>query len=249
MLINSDLCIMCGQCVPYCPMSCIKEGPDSMEIDQDECVECGICKRNANCPVGAFVEPELTMPRYVRKAFSDPFGKHKNIKYEHTGRGTEEIKTNDVTGRVHSLDKVSVAIEMGRPSIGTRFRDVEKITKVVSQFDIQFEPENPVTPYIIDKKTGQIDPEILDEKILSCIIEFVAKADDLQKILDAIKKESKNVDTVFSVCVICRVDENNKSVVEDQIIKNGYQINKASSKTNLGLGRPLYEDRIKGGNS
>lgn len=247
MLIKPGVCILCKQCLPYCPMSCIFEGPDSMAIDQDECVECGICLRNANCPADAFQEPELKMPRYVRKAFSDPFGKHENTEYKHTGRGTEEIKTNDVTGIVHSQDRVAVALEMGRPSIGARFRDVEVITKVVSKFDVEFEKTNPVTSFIIDKKTGQVDPEILNEKVLSCIIEFGASADDLQQILGAVKEAARNVQTVFSVGVICKIDENNKTAVEDNLIKNGYKIDRASSKTNLGLGRPRYEDRVKEG--
>ena len=247
MLIKPGVCILCKQCLSYCPMSCIYEGPDSMEIDQDECVECGICLRNANCPTGAFEEPELKMPRYVRKAFSDPFGKHENTEYKHTGRGTEEIKTNDVTGIVHSQDRVVVALEMGRPSIGARFRDVEVITKVVSKFDIEFEKSNPVTSYIINKKTGEVDPEILNEKVLSCIIEFGVRTNDLQQILDAVKEAASNLHTVFSVCVICKIDENNKTVVEDTIIKKGYEIHRASSKTNVGLGRPRYEDRVKEG--
>lgn len=247
MLIKPGVCIMCTQCEPYCPMNCIKEGSDSMEIDQNECVECGICLRNANCPVEAFEEPVLAMPRYVRKAFSDPFSKHENTEHKHSGRGTEEIKTNDVTGIVHSLDRVAVAIEMGRPSVGVWFGDVETITKVVSTFDIEYEKNNPVTSYITDKKTGQIDPEILNEKVLSCIVEFGAWTKDLQQILDATKAATGNLRTVCSVCVICRIDENNKTVVEDTIIKNGYDINSASSKTNVGLGRPLYEDRVRGG--
>jgi NAD-dependent dihydropyrimidine dehydrogenase PreA subunit len=247
MLIKPDVCILCKQCLPYCPMSCIYEGSDSMEIDQDECVECGICLRNANCPTDAFQEPELNMPRYVRKAFSDPFGKHENTEFKHTGRGTEEIKTNDVTGIVHSQDRVAVAIEMGRPSIGARFRDVEAITKVVSKFDIEFEKSNPVTSYIINKKTGQVDPQIINEKVLSCIIEFGASTDDLQQILYAVKEASRNLHTVFSVGVICKIDENNKTAVEDTLSKNGYDIHQASSKTNVGLGRPRYEDRVNGG--
>lgn len=247
MLINPENCIQCMQCVPYCPMNCIVEGADTMEIVLDECVECGICLRNANCPTDAFEQPFLEMPRSVRKAFSDPFSKHENTKYKHSGRGTEEIKTNDVTGIVNSTDRVAIAVEMGRPSVGARFKDVETITKVVSKFDIEFETNNPVTSYIIDKKTGQVEPTILNEKVLSCIVEFGAKTQDLQNILDALKEASKDLKTVFSLCVICKIDDNNKTIVEESIIKHGYEINRASSKTNIGLGRPRYEDRVKGG--
>jgi NAD-dependent dihydropyrimidine dehydrogenase PreA subunit len=247
MTINVEKCIKCGFCIPYCPMECISEGDDAMVIDNEECVECGACLRNAGCPVDAFESPELGIPRYIRRAFSDPFGKHENTEYKHTGRGTEEIKTNDVTGVVHDLDTVEVAVEMGRPGIGARFSDVETITKAVSKFGVIFDKHNPVTSNLTDTSTGEMDPTILNEKVLSCIIEFAAPADKLLEILDAIKEASVGMKTVFSVCVICMVDENDKTIVETEIVENGYNIRRASSKTNVGLGKPLYEDRIKGG--
>lgn len=246
MQINQDKCINCKKCVPYCPMECINPGEKSVQIDLEECVECGICLRNSNCPVNAIEQTFLTMPRAVRKAFSDPFGKHENIEVKHMGRGTEEIKTNDVTGIIHTLDEAAVAIELGRPGVGARFRDMEKITKAVAKFDIVYEKNNPVTPYIIDKKTGEIEPEILNEKIMSGIVEFRAKINDLAEILKAVKSVEDKVETVFTVAVICKVDENNKPSAEDVIVNNGFNIRAASSKTNMGLGRPLYEDRIKG---
>ena len=236
---------MCGKCVPYCPMGCIVERDGSMDIDLDECVECGICKRDVGCPTDAFEAPPLEMPRFIRGAFSNPFVRHKN---QEGGRGTEEVKTNDVTGVVNSLDKVEIGIEMGRPSLGARFRDVEIMTKVVSKFDITFADHNPMTALIVNKKTGEIDPTVLDEKVLSCIIEFEAHTHDLPNILDAIRDASRQlVNTVFSLCVICKVDENDNTIVETEVVKKGFGIHAASSKTNLGLGRPRYEDRVKGG--
>lgn len=245
MYIEVDDCIKCGLCQPYCPMDCIKEGEESMFIVLEDCVECGICERNANCPVNAIKKNYLEMPRAVRKAFSDPFGKHENTELKHMGRGTEEIKTNDVTGIVNSLDRVAVAIEMGRPGIGAYFRDVEIITKALGKCDINYEKNNPLTSYILDKKVGNIEPEILNEKVLSVIIEFACKVADLEDILSTLREVQDDVDTVFSVCVISKVDEDNNSSVEDLLVKNGYKIRSASSKTNVGLGRPLYEDRIK----
>ena len=245
MYIYPDKCIKCKICVSYCPMECIKESENYMEIDLNECVECGICLRNANCPTGAIYQTSLEMPRAVRKAFSDPFAKHKNIKIKHMGRGTEEIKTNDVTGIVNDLNRVAIAIELGRPAIGARFRDVEKITMAISKFDIEYEENNPLTPYIVNKLTGEIEQEIINEKILSCIIEFGVYIQDLKDILNAVKAIEKEVNTVFTVAVICKVNKNNKPVCEDILLENGYDVNLASSKTNMGLGRPLYEDRIK----
>ena len=50
------------------------------------------------CPTAAFEPDELAWPRVVRRAFSDPRVPHESTGVD--GRGTEEVKTNDVTGRV-----------------------------------------------------------------------------------------------------------------------------------------------------
>jgi len=242
MIIDQEKCIKCKMCQPLCPVQCIKESDKILYIDYDECLECGICLRNSNCPTKAIYQPILEMPRAVRKAFSDPFGKHENTTLKHMGRGTEEIKTNDVTGIVNTMDRVAVAIEMGRPGIGASFRDIEKLTKVVSKHNVKYEINNPLTPFIIDKSTGAIEPEILNEKILSGIIEISIDVEDLEHLLQDVKNESEKINTVFSVCIISKVDSQNKSSVEDLLVKEGYNIKAASSKTNIGLGRPLYQN-------
>ena len=247
MKIDTTKCVLCGECVYYCPIGCIAKSNGVMVIDDEECVECGVCMRNSNCPADAFDFPDPPMPRYVRKAFSNPSSLHLNTKIQNGGRGTEEIKTNDVTGLVHSLDRIAIAVEMGRPGFGARFRDVEILTKAISPFGVDFEESNPVTGYILDKSTGEIDPSVLNEKVLSCIIEFGAPAEKLLDLLNAITTASAKLNTVLSLGVICKIDENNSSIVERDVVAAGYNIRRTSCKTNIGLGRPLYEDRIKGG--
>jgi hypothetical protein len=60
------------------------------------------------------------------------------------GRGTEEMKTNDVTGRYRD-GEVGIAAELGRPCVGFRFRDLERVTTGLAERGIRFEPDNPVT--------------------------------------------------------------------------------------------------------
>lgn len=245
MLIDKEKCIKCKICVPYCPVDCIKEMKESMEVDLEECVECGICMRNANCPTQAIYQPYLEMPRAIRKAFSDPFGKHENTEMKHMGRGTEEIKTNDVTGIIHDLEHIALAVELGRPSIGARLYDLEKVSKAVAKFDVQFEKHNPITSLIVDKSTGKIDPEVLNEKILSGIVEFKININKLDLILKELKRVEKQVDTVFSVSVICKVNKENKTLIDKILQEYGYDASRVPSKTNMGLGKPKYEERIK----
>jgi len=212
------------------------------------CVECGVCERFAKCPKEAIYNVHLEAPRAYRKAFSDPFGKHENTALKHAGRGTEEVKTNDVTGVVSSLDPVSFAIEMGRPSVGSTFVDLEKLTMTVAPFAIDFEVNNPITSLIIDKKAGKIDPSVLGESVMSAIIEFSCPVKNIKPMLIEIEKASKQIDTVFSMCIICRVDEETNAIPARAIIDElGIDVDQTSAKTNMGLGRPRYEDRIKEG--
>ena len=77
------------------------------------------------CPTAAFEPDELAWPRVVRRAFSDPRVPHESTGIE--GRGTEEVKTNDVTGRV-GLGEVGFTIEFGRPGVGVLVpRDSEDV--------------------------------------------------------------------------------------------------------------------------
>ncbi len=48
--INDD-CIMCGACVPECPVDAISEGSSKYVIDQDLCIDCGACAEV--CPTDA----------------------------------------------------------------------------------------------------------------------------------------------------------------------------------------------------
>jgi NAD-dependent dihydropyrimidine dehydrogenase PreA subunit len=99
MKIDSEKCIACLECVDFCPMDCIAEKDAAVSIDQDECVDCGVCLHAGVCPTDALYMPEEAKqyPRAIRAQFSDPGVWHPST--NQGGRGTEEMKTNDVTGR------------------------------------------------------------------------------------------------------------------------------------------------------
>src|SRR5262249_58384570 len=77
------------------------------------------------CPTDAIVPEELSWPRIVRRAFSDPQVPHESTGIH--GRGTAEVKTNDVTDRVKQ-GEAGFVVEFGRPGIGARFSDIELVT-------------------------------------------------------------------------------------------------------------------------
>jgi ferredoxin len=51
LIINLDKCILCGGCVPVCPLNIIICYTVTLEIDINNCTECGECIKV--CPVGA----------------------------------------------------------------------------------------------------------------------------------------------------------------------------------------------------
>ena len=234
--IDQEKCIRCGTCVPFCPMGAIHLD-DVASIDQDECVECGACMKAAMCPVDAFTSEPSPYPRSVRAVFSDPTATHKDTGL--AGRGTEEMKTNEVTGRFKP-GFVGVGLEFGRPGIGTRFYDVQTVAMAVAKVGAGFETSNPVTQLIEDKKTGKFKDEVLNEKAMSAIIECLIPIEKLKELLTAVQEAAKHIDTVFSIECITRVAPDNSLPVEAILTEMGIT-HLINGKTNVGLGRPLFE--------
>lgn len=241
MKINAELCIGCGNCVVYCPVKAISEDSENgvFVMDLDGCVECGSCLRQAKCPVDAIYQQELTWPRSVRSIMSDPL----TITAESgiAGRGTEEMKTNDVTGRFRR-GYVGVGIEMGRPIRGASFRDVEKVAMRVASFGVEFEKCNPLTSLMTNVTTGKFNDEILDEKVLSTIIEFTMPIERIGGLLEILKEASLEISTVFSLCFASRLNADETTPIRAILDEAGVWYAQ-NGKTNVGLGRPLFTEK------
>jgi NAD-dependent dihydropyrimidine dehydrogenase PreA subunit len=235
MKINGDTCIGCGLCVPFCPMEAISVAGSTAVINEDECVECGVCLRSNSCPTEAFVQQELTWPRVLRQYFSDPTYTHPSTGIP--GRGTAEMKTNDVTGR-YCLGEAAFALDIGRPGMGTRLRDVEKIYARLVRLGVQFESDNPVRGLLKNENKGSFKEEVLNEKVLSAIIEFKVPTESISDVLTELGKAAQEIDTVFSVGIIDKVAPDGSMPNCEEAIKLGYRpyIN---AKVCVGTGRPL----------
>lgn len=236
-------------------------------VNQDECVECSTCYRVLRdegywtpfvrvvrkalsllhlqymaavdvCPTGALTPPELEYPRSLRAAFSDPTVVHAGTGVG--GRGTEEIKTNDVTGRLRE-GEAGIVVELGRPGTGACFRDVETIAMALAPHEPHFEPYNPVTQLMEDTKTGKMREEILDEKVLSAIIEVKTRLEKIPDYLETLQAIQAEVDAVFSVGVASKCLPDGSVPHMKWVKEAGYTLS-PNGKTNLGLGRPLFKE-------
>jgi len=241
-MIIKEECIGCGSCVPYCPMEAIILKEDKAIIDQDECVECNACLRVEVCSMDAIEMPKLEWPRNIRQELSDPSCRHSST--GGPGRGTSEMKTNEVTGR-YQRGKVGFGIEVGRPGLGTRLRDVETIAMMLKKADVGvlFAEENPTTFFMVDRETGKFKDELLDEKVLTIILEFLADSEKLPEVLKVLEAASKEIDSVFVISMISRAEED-ETIHNVEIVKNlGYKLG-LGAKVNIGIGYPSKNDVV-----
>lgn len=241
MIVKEALCAGCGLCVPYCPVGAISISGQKAVIDQETCVECGTCGRSriVKCPTGALVEREdvKTYPRSIRKFFSDPMATH--VETRVPGRGTEEVKTNDVTGRV-GRNQYGIGIEMGRPCLSASYRDVEKMTRALATFHIQYEEKNPIKSLFADEERGLLTEEALEQRVVSTIIEFTIGKELLKPVLETIMRTGESLETVFSLDLIACFEEPYQ-LPEIPVLKELGLVPRPNNKINLGMGRPLKE--------
>jgi hypothetical protein len=198
-------------------------------VDRDQCVECFTCYRGMSTE-----NLELTWPRTVRRAFSDVQATHESTGI--LGRGTEEVKTNDVTGRVEVGD-VGFTVELGRPGVGAWFRDIEQVTRALAQMGLAFEEANPITHLMSDREAGTLDPDVLGERVMSAIVEFRSEPSRVSAILDALDRVAERIDTVMAIGVYARCDDAGHTELDRILAEANRPVVRA--KTNLGLGRAL----------
>ncbi len=236
MRIDAAKCVSCLACLDYCPVSCIGERDGGVAIDEEECVDCGVCLRAEACPADAiFMPPEsFSYPRAIRMQFSDPGVEHPTLKA--WGRGTEEAKTNDVTGKF-ARGEYGILFEFGRPGTGTRFTEVQKLTRALCRRKVRILDDNPVHA-LLEDSSGRIKAEFVNEKVLSVIVEIKVTEEQLETVVEEIIPLLDDVDTVVSVGLVTRFEDDGSLPVIEKLRALGVAM-RPNAKINVGLGRPL----------
>jgi len=237
-MINQEKCTGCKICQTYCTVDAIGFDGDKCAIDPNLCVECYVCLRQKVCPQDAIEPVELSnFYKEFQHVMSDPVENHGVTGV--TGRGTEEVKTNDVSGRV-KRGEVGVCIDMGRPGLGVYLRDAEKVAMACAKAGVKLAPaeHTPLAALMTDISTGKLVDECHDYRLLSVIVEGQCREEDLSKVLMALKAVEQEIDTVFSLGLILRVDENGMNPAIGCL--DGLGIPRPHrGKVNVGLGKPL----------
>ena len=238
--IVSNLCTGCKLCQKYCSVDAIgfDDASKKCVIDAVRCTECYVCLRQKVCPKDAIIPPQLdSFLKQFQHVISDPMENHGVTGV--TGRGTEEVKTNDVTGRV-KRGQVGICIDMGRPGMGVFLRDAEKVAMACAAAGVQLQgaDHTPIAALMTDLSTGKMQEDCYDYHLLSCIVEGVCTEEGLPKVLQALDKVQHEIDTVFSLGLILRTDDDGNTKALDCLDELG--INRPfRGKVNVGLGKPL----------
>jgi hypothetical protein len=177
---------------------------------------------------------KLEWPRALRETFSNPLAVHENTGI--TGRGTEGIKTNDSQNR-YKRGQIGVFVEVGRPVLGGRFRDVERIVKTFKAHGYDVIPQNPIAALVENPETGALKSDVLNEKVISCVIEFLLPSSAAGELMAMVGELSGEVDSLFSVSVALRADEQGQHHFEE--IFGPEVVHFPNAKVNIGAAQNL----------
>ncbi len=134
------------------------------------------------------------------------------------------------------MGEVGFTIEFGRPGVGVWVRDIQEMCWALARAGVSFEKNNPVTSLMADVSSGTLREDILNEKLLSAIVEIKTRIERAEEIILLVREVEKRIDTVVALGVGTRCDaDGEERTVAPILEKLGYCLERA--KTNIGLGR------------
>jgi hypothetical protein len=130
-------------------------------------------------------------------------------------------------------DDIGVFVELGRPVLGARFRDAEKAIMLFKSYGYDLVEDNPVVGLVENPETGSLKPEILNEKVISCLLSFVLPVTAGSQLIDIIHELEGQVESCFNVCVILRAKQDGLSPFDEVFGSEMFRL--PWVKINLGL--------------
>jgi spore coat polysaccharide biosynthesis protein SpsF (cytidylyltransferase family) len=109
------------------------------------------------------------------------------------------------------------------------------MTMALASLPVAFEKRNPVFSLMSDPATGTIREDILNEKVLSAIVELKTALGHVPAVLARVEEVAPQLDTIVSIGVATRCDSQGDNQLEPLLKREGYVFYRG--KTNLGLGR------------
>ena len=127
------------------------------------------------------------------------------------GRGTEEVKTNDVRDASKRRSRLHNRV---RPPRRGRLvpRYPEDVLGAGPSRRRVSRRTNPVTSLMSDVATGTIREDVLSEKVLSAIVEIKVPVERTEEIIRLVWDVEKQIDTVVSLGVGARCDNRARKI-------------------------------------
>jgi hypothetical protein len=101
---------------------------------------------------------------------------------------------------------------------------------------VAFEKKNPITSLMTDTSTGTLREDILNEKVMSAIVEIKVTVDRAEEIIRLVWDLEKRIKTVIAIGVGVRCDDTGEDNLVAPILERlGYRLERA--KTNTGMAR------------
>ena len=119
------------------------------------------------------------------------------------------------------------------------------MTMALAELKVAFEARNPITHLMTDQTTGTLNNDLLDEKILSAIVEIKTPLAEVAGVLETVRNVAAQLDTVVAVGVSTRCQEDGEDPLLAPLLGElGYTFERA--KTNMGLGRITNIQKTEG---
>lgn len=196
----NEHCIGCLACLPYCPQGAIKSNAahEQAFIDEEACVECGVCLDTDVCPADALEESQkemaLVKQRFGRLVASFPGGD----KAGRSGGDGFDVKRNDVTRNI-PRGIAAVRLEINRPVGGVKLGDIEAMRMFL--INAGWKPDvGGRYRHLLEKG---FTPEVLDQKVLTAYFEMKLPPEELERLIGDARTYLEKTPLWASVNIAC----------------------------------------------